>query len=152
SQANAIDQRRQGLRQQVASIQAEIQAMQAKGSRLQDLARQKSLAEQAFINVTQALQERRNREDLGARRAANVRTIEAADAPARPDRTRMVILLAGAFLSLVAAISTALLLHRFRGTYLDALTLQRDTSLPVLGTITEVRKPLPALGHRSSWG
>jgi uncharacterized protein involved in exopolysaccharide biosynthesis len=142
SQAKAVNQRRQGLSEQAVAIQSEIRTMQERGARLHDLSRKKSLAEQAFINATKALEERRNMEDLGARRAANVRTIEAADAPAQPDRIRLIILLAGGFFSLVAAFATALVLHRFRGTYLDGSSLHRETGLPLLGTMMESIKPL----------
>ncbi len=145
SQANATGQRRQELSAQVNAIRAEIAALQGKRGELEDLSRRKSLAEQEFLGATRALQERRSMEDFGAKRAANVRTVEAAEAPNRPDRTRLLILVAGAFLALVAAVATALLLHRLRRTYLDAGTLQADTRLPVLASIAELGRPHPVL-------
>jgi uncharacterized protein involved in exopolysaccharide biosynthesis len=145
SQANAVNQRRQDLAQQAAAIESQIRDMQAKEGRLHELARQKTLAEQAFIDATKALQERRNMEDLGARRAANVRTIEAAEAPTKPDRTRLAIMLAGTFLALVAVAVTALLRHFLRATYIDGGPLHRDTGVPVLGVIMEWSTPMAAL-------
>lgn len=145
SQANAIHQRRQELAGQVKAIRSDIQSLQGKRSSLEDLSRRKSLAEQDFVGATRALQERRNMEDFDARRAASVRTIEAADIPRRPDRDRLVILVAGACLGLLGAAASAVLLHRFRPTYLDNKALEDDTRLPVLASIAELRKPLPVL-------
>lgn len=84
-------------------------------------------------------------EDFDSKRAANVRTIAAADVPSQPDRTRLLILLGGLLLSLVAAAAVALLSHHLRRTYLDGCDLERDTRYPLLGALGKLAQPHPVL-------
>jgi uncharacterized protein involved in exopolysaccharide biosynthesis len=145
SQSNAGVQRRQDLAGQVQVILSTIQALQDKHENLDDLKRRKSLAEQDFVLATRALQERRSMEEFDAKRTANVRTIAAADVPTHPDRTRLLILLGGLLLSIVAAASVALLSHHLRSTYLDEHELERDTRYPLLGALGKLTQPPPVL-------
>jgi uncharacterized protein involved in exopolysaccharide biosynthesis len=137
SQGVALARRSEELSAQVESIQAEVQRLQASRVDHEGLARQKNLAEQEYLTIAKAFQELRATEDIGAKRGPNVRVVQQAEAPLAPSRIRWLLLLMALVLIPVAAMLAAMLLYRFRATYMSSAQMESDLGLPVLACLAE---------------
>ncbi|HVJ42140.1 MAG TPA: Wzz/FepE/Etk N-terminal domain-containing protein [Dongiaceae bacterium] len=141
----AAQQQRLQLQSQLAAVSASVGQLYGKKARLDDLTRQKTLAEQAYSTAMKTLSERQMVEDVGAKRATNVRVIEAAEPPLKPAPIRLVILAGGLILSLIVGFLTAFLSDFLRRSYISSERLEKSLGIPVLVTVSASRSARPIL-------
>jgi polysaccharide biosynthesis protein PslE len=142
SERESLEQRKRELGLQVADVQRQVNTLQARRADLEALGRQKGLSEQTYMAATKVLQERLVIEGMGSKKAANVRVIEPAESPLKPDRTRLVILAGGVMLSLLCGLLAAVLGERFRRTFIAPERLEAELGLPVLACVSPKAQPL----------
>jgi polysaccharide biosynthesis protein PslE len=142
SESDSLEQRKRELGLQVADVQSQVNTLQATRADLEALARQKGLSEQTYMAATKVLQERLVIEGMGSKKAANVRVIEPAEPPLKPERTRLIILVGGVMLSLLCGLLAAVLGDRFRRTFIAPERLEAELGLPVLASISPKSQPL----------
>jgi capsular polysaccharide biosynthesis protein len=98
------------------------------------------------------LHERQMVEDVGAKRATNVRVIETASAPLKPAPIRLVIVAAGLMLAVIVALLTAFLSEFLRRGYISAERLERDLGIPVLVSVSASPSARPILALAAAEG
>lgn len=143
----AAQQQGKELSTQLAAVSTSIQQLYDKKAKLDDLTRQKTLAEDAYAAAMKTLSERQMVEDVDSKRATNVRVIEAAEPPLKPAPIRLVILAGGLILSVVAALLTAFLSDFLRRSYISPEQLERNLGIPVLVSVSSSpsARPIQAL-------
>ncbi|MFL6694038.1 MAG: GumC family protein, partial [Ramlibacter sp.] len=102
SEVQALRERTQELGKQAAASEAEFRSLQDKRSRYDALVRQKTVAEQQYLAVQRAYNERMANEEIAQLGQPGARVIQPAEAPLRPARTREAIVFAAAMLCLAA--------------------------------------------------
>jgi capsular polysaccharide biosynthesis protein len=88
-----------------------------------------------------ALDERMFQEDVMAKKTSNVRVIQPAEVPVAPNNLRMMIIGAGAALSLFAGVAAAFLSEVLRRGYLTPETLEHRVRVPVLVSVPKLPSP-----------
>lgn len=142
SDSVALARRREELANQVKAIETEVMQLQELRVTHDAIARQKALAEQDYLTTTKAYQARRAAEEIGEKRAPNVRVIQPAEPPPEPTRLRLALVVSGLLLSAVAAVVAGVLGYRFRSTYITPARLEDEQGLPVLARISDGRARL----------
>jgi len=137
AEVQAQQAHRATLAVQIAALEAAVARLDAEEPALQDLQRQVSVADDNFRATARMLEDRRVMEDVAARRAANVRVIQAARVPARPHDLTALILFAGGLLSLLAAAAAAAAAGQARRGFIGPETLERTLGIPVLASISD---------------
>jgi uncharacterized protein involved in exopolysaccharide biosynthesis len=148
----AAQQQHKEVEVQLAAVSDSIQQLYSKKAKLDDLTRQEGLAEQAYATAMKTLHERQMVEDVGAKRATNVRVIEPASAPLKPAPIRLVILAAGLMLAIIVALMTAFFSEFLRRSYISAERLERDLGIPVLVSVSASSSARPILALASAKG
>jgi len=153
-EVSAARQTMRELQAQTDSVATRIDALREKRTALDDLIRQKAVAEQSYLAGTRALQERRVTEDIDAKKAANVRVIEPAEPPLQASHSRAVILAGGAASSVLAGLAIAVCSDRFRRSYISPDRIESELGIPVLATVSHdpMLRPLSALDGSATGG
>lgn len=139
SEASALRERTRELARQASASEAEFSALQDKRARYDELVRQKNVAEQQYLAVVRAYNERAANEEIAQ---PGARVIQPAEPPLRPARTHAAILFAAGFLCVATLLGLAVFGERLSTTFVTAGGLQRDTGIPVLAQVP--RLPLLA--------
>ena len=148
----AAQQQHKELETQLAAVTGNIQQLYSKKAQLDDLTRQETLADQAYATAMKTLHERQMVEDVGAKRATNVRVIETASAPLKPAPIRLVIAAVGLMLAVIVALLTAFLSEFLRRGYISAERLERDLGIPVLVSVSASSSARPILALAAAKG
>jgi uncharacterized protein involved in exopolysaccharide biosynthesis len=132
----------------VAMLQGELRLIAARlaafpqlEAALAELLRHKAVADAAFANASRVLAEQHMTEAEDALRLANVRVIQSARVPQRPNKTGTLVVIAGALLSIVSASLWAVRDLVIRPTLLTPEGLAHAAGLPVLGVFTRSTAP-----------
>lgn len=120
---------------QLAAADEAIRRLEAKAFELERLDRRRNLLEQAYALAAKTLDARRFQEEANAQRAASVRVIEPASPPVDSGNLRLVILAAGALLTLFSGVLAAVLSALFRRGFITPEALERSLGLPVLAAV-----------------
>jgi uncharacterized protein involved in exopolysaccharide biosynthesis len=145
STLGAAKQQQQETLNQLAGVKSTIEELYRKKAALEDLTRQKSLAEQSYTTAMKTLSERRMVEDIGSKRAANVRVVEPAEPPLKPAPIRLVIIVGGVILSLLVAFVTSFLSGFLRRSFISAERLEKTLGVPVLASVSTLESARPIL-------
>jgi uncharacterized protein involved in exopolysaccharide biosynthesis len=145
--------RRDTDRAQLTQIQESIKGLETKAVELEALERQRDLAAQNYTTVMKALDARTFEENVSARKSASVRVIEPAEAPVNSTNVRLVILSAGALLSLFAGVVTAVLSEALRRGFISPDKIEHSLGLPVLASIPVLTRTPDLIGSaaRPEW-
>jgi uncharacterized protein involved in exopolysaccharide biosynthesis len=127
-----------------ARLDAQLHALDASEPELLILTRRQAVLEDDFRALSHLMQDRRMVEEAQARAAASVRVIEPALPPVQPTPLRLLILLGGGFLALVAGAGVVIVSEAARRTFLSPARLERQLQLPVLASVPDLQaKPRP---------
>jgi uncharacterized protein involved in exopolysaccharide biosynthesis len=121
----------------LADIDAALAATDTQEQALDELVRQKKVADDNFTAASRVMAERRLTEAEDSLRLANVRVIEPARTPLKPEPLKLLLVLAGSMLGLVGASAYLVASFAARPTFLTAAGLAQATGLPVLGVFRE---------------
>lgn len=146
----------QWLRNEVARVTAERQALQARvaatattireyqgrarllddqGTQQQDLQRAVKSVQENYLLYQRKAEETRIADALDQRRIANVTVVERPNVPTRPTTSRIVILLAGLAFAFAASVAATLLLHRADPRFRSRTEVEAVLELPVLAAL-----------------
>jgi uncharacterized protein involved in exopolysaccharide biosynthesis len=117
----------------IADLAEALVATDANERELEDLERQKRVADDNFITANRVMAERHLTEAEDTLRLANVRVIEAAHVPQRPGPLKLLLVMAGVLFGLVSAVTFLVWSFAARPTFLTPHGLSHATGLPVLG-------------------
>ncbi len=123
--------------QQLAATDEAVRRLSADDIEAEALARSRSVAEDNYRAMVRVLDDRRVTEAVDEHRAANVRLIAAAQAPVRPSKLPLLVVMGGTLLAAVAGAATALLGETLRRRIITAERLQRALGLPVLVSVPD---------------
>ena len=126
---------------QLASVTASLVEINDYEQHLTDLERTRSTLDDNYRAAVKIRDDRRISEGVQSGREANVRVLQEPVAPLLPRGTRMLILIAGAILSVIGAAVTGLASHALRRVYLIPEALEMETGLRVLCSVPQ-RKEL----------
>jgi uncharacterized protein involved in exopolysaccharide biosynthesis len=132
----AAQSRVTALQDELNRIAGRLAAMPQLEARLAELVRRRAVADAAFANASRVLAEQHMTEAEDALRLANVRVIEAARVPQRPNETGTLVMIAGILFGIVSASSWMIVGPAIRQTLLTPEGLAHATGLPVLGVFT----------------
>jgi uncharacterized protein involved in exopolysaccharide biosynthesis len=121
----------------VADIDAALAAANTQEQALDELVRQKKVADDNFTAASRVMAERRLTEAEDSLRLANVRVIEPARTPLKPEPFKLLLVLAGAMLGVISAVAYLVTGFAARPTFLTSSGLSQATGLPVLGVFHE---------------
>jgi uncharacterized protein involved in exopolysaccharide biosynthesis len=138
--------------QQLAEVQDRLVKLEASGVELDRLERARATLDASYQTVAKALADRQLVEDVDAKKASNVRIIQAAEPPAKPTNTRLVVFAAGVLLSLFMGALVAVLSNLFRRGYIAPETLERRLGVPVLASIPDLGGVDRDYGRLSNYG
>jgi uncharacterized protein involved in exopolysaccharide biosynthesis len=124
---------------QLTAMNKQVAALDADELQLHRLERNRAVLEDNYRAVTKILDERQTVEAVEAHRESSVRVVQPPRAPALPQPTRRLILLAGLVVSMLVSIGSILMSHFFRAIYLRPEALEMDTGLVVLASVPELR-------------
>ncbi len=121
-------------------LDAQLRALNEQERQLDQLDRQRGIAEDAYRAAARILEERRITDDVEARKQASMRVVQPATVPIRAKPTRKLVALAGLVLALFSAAFAAILSNLARESYLTEGELERDLGVAVLAAVPE-REP-----------
>lgn len=150
SELGAARQKKREIQGQLGALDARIAELQERRTRLEALARDKALAEQAYLDAAKTRNERRTAEDIEARRAANVRVVQAAEVPLQSRPTRIAVLLGGAVLAVLAGVATAALSSLMRRSFISPEGVEASLRIPVLAVVPhgDAARAVLEIAHR----
>ncbi len=131
--------RLESLGTEFARVDAALHDLQAGAKTLEQLDRERDVADAAYRTAAKVLDDRRMIEAVAAERATNVRVIQPARVPLRPHSLMLPILAAGAVFSVLAGVGTAVLCEATRQGFLSPEQVERRLGLPVLACVPERR-------------
>jgi uncharacterized protein involved in exopolysaccharide biosynthesis len=117
----------------LADIDSALVEYDGNERKLDELERQKQIADGNYATAARVMAERRLTEAEDNLRLANVRIIQDARAPLRPGPMKPLLVLAGVFLGLLCAAGLVVWRFAVGPTFLTAAGLAEATGLPVLG-------------------
>jgi len=133
-----------GALARMGQIQKEIDRTQDELERLtdiqrdwQELLRNRDLADQIYRNQSQQVEQAKVSETIAREEGANVRIIEQAQKPFKGQSLRLLIVLMGAFLGVVASLTVAFLKAVMTDVLVTPEALERALDLPVLTAIAD---------------
>lgn len=126
-------------RTQLADLDKSIAELNQKRTDLGALERRAQAADEAFKSAAKIYADRRLTEDVSARKAANIRVIQPAEAPTKSTGVRKLIVIVGFVLALVSGAFIAISSEFNRRGFLSPEKLERSLGLPVLVSIPDSR-------------
>ncbi len=132
SQASAS---RSTLAAQHAAVDARLQGLAASALTLQNLERERVLAEIAYQSSSRRLQDETVLERLDQERKSNVSIVQSARPPLAASSVRLLVIGIGLFASLCLALLTALVSAAIRDTYMTPEEVRRDLGVPTLASV-----------------
>ncbi len=126
---------------QLAKLDDQLKSLDQKEFDLERLDAKRKLLDENFRSVAKALDDRALQENVMAKKTANVRVIQEAETPVAPTNLRLMILAAGALLSLFAGVLAAVLSNAFGRGYISQEAIEHDLGLPVLVGVPVLPKP-----------
>jgi uncharacterized protein involved in exopolysaccharide biosynthesis len=130
-------------------IASALVASDAQEQALDDLMKQKRVADENFLTANRVMAERRLTEAEDILRLAHVRVIEAARVPLRPEPIKLLMVLAGVISGVVAAAGALVIRFAAQPTFLTSSGLGQATGLPVLGVFQAPEPPRALRRSRS---
>lgn len=124
---------------QLADVDRQVQALNERRTDLLALERQSMAAEEGLKDAIKIYQDRKLMEDVAARKGANVRVIQDAEAPMKSTGIRKMIVIVGFVLALVAGAIVAVVSEFNRRGFLSPEKLERTLGIPVLVSIPDSR-------------
>ena len=124
----------QAVQQDLAT---QIRTLDENERQLDQLERQRQVAEDAYREGAKVLEERRITDEIESRKQASVRVLQPATVPIKPRPTRKLVVLGGAMFALLSGMGTVLLLNLARRSYLTPDELERDLGVAVLACVPE---------------
>ncbi len=121
-------------------LDAQLRTLNEQERQLDQLDRQRGIAEDAYRAAAKVLEERRITDDLETRKQASMRIVQPATVPIKAKPTRKLVVLAGFVLALFSAAFAAILSNLAREFYLTPDELERDLGVAVLAAVPE-REP-----------
>jgi uncharacterized protein involved in exopolysaccharide biosynthesis len=131
------------LRQTLQQLDSELDLLDAAEATLAELERKKNVAEDAYNSTQHTLSEQGLTEAEDTQRLAKVRLVQPANIPTEPEPTKILILLAGFVIAVMAVIATALTRFAMNPLIFTAEGLAEITDLPILGTLEVDRRSSP---------
>jgi uncharacterized protein involved in exopolysaccharide biosynthesis len=118
-------------------LDAQLRTLNEQERRLDQLDRQRQVADDAYRAGAKLLEERRITDDLEARKQASVRVLQPATVPIKAKPTRKLVVLGGFVLALFAAPFAVILSNLMRQSYLTTGEIERDLGVAVLACVPE---------------
>ncbi len=132
AQLRGLQAKRAELTADTDRIQARSDELTGLARRYRDLQRTRDLLDQSYRSIVRSSEETQLSAAVERAGAANVRVVQPADAPLTGKNPRMVVLLAGVALGVLAAVAVFALLNATRQVFVSVRDVERQLDLPVL--------------------
>ena len=134
---DAARARRAHAQSVLQDLAAQLRTLDESEHQLDQLERQRTVAEDAYREGAKVLEERRITDEIEARKQASVRVLQPATVPIKPRPTRKLVVLGGAVFALLSGAGMVLLSNLARRSYLTPDELERDLGIAVLACVPE---------------
>lgn len=120
---------------QLNEINNKIKMLDKQEINLDDIERSRKLTEESYHSAMKALTDREMHENLMENKTANVRVIQYADIPIKPNNQRLIIFIVGFIASILLSIVVGIYIYITRKGFISDAAIVRSLNLPVLITM-----------------